>query len=101
MPPTYRRRVDGNHAEVRDALRESGWTITDYSRVGSGIPDLLAYRNTDDGIWSCWVEVKQIGEKLTEAEREFFSFAPGRKMVVTGGEEAVTALNSLWLGYGD
>lgn len=38
---SYRKRVDANHAAIREALRKAGWTVEDTSRVGGGFADLL------------------------------------------------------------
>lgn len=39
-------KVDGNHAEIVNALRQAGVGVCDLSRAGEGVPDLLAsYRN--------------------------------------------------------
>lgn len=40
----YRKRVDANHAVIRDALRKLGWFVRDCSAVGNGFPDLIAVR---------------------------------------------------------
>lgn len=37
----YRSRVDANHHAVVSALRQIGCSVTDLSRVGGGVPDLL------------------------------------------------------------
>lgn len=89
-PPTYNRKVDLNHGEVRDAIRRAGYKVEDYSRLGNGIFDLLAY--TPDKTFSCWVEVKQKGETLTEAEEFFYETAPGHKVIVYGPEDAIAKL---------
>jgi hypothetical protein len=36
-----RAKVDRNHAEVRDALRQIGWWVKDASKWGEGWPDLM------------------------------------------------------------
>ena len=35
------RRVDSNHAEIRDGLRQAGADVTDLSGIGGGIPALI------------------------------------------------------------
>ena len=37
----YRKRVDANHAPIRNALRSMGWTVIDTSSVGGGMSDLI------------------------------------------------------------
>lgn len=88
----YAKRTDGNHQEIREALRQAGYSVIDYSRAGMGIPDLCAMR----GAFRCWVEVKMPGEGLTDAEHRFFESAPGCKIVATTPEDAVEQLQALW-----
>jgi len=38
----HAKRVDTNHAEIRDGLRDLGWTVLDLSACGGGVPDLCA-----------------------------------------------------------
>lgn len=37
----HAKRVDGNHSELRDALRALGWDVLDLSAAGCGVPDLV------------------------------------------------------------
>lgn len=83
-------RLDGNHAEIVQALRSAGIAVKSLAAVGGGLPDLLvAFRET-----TCLLEVKD-GSKppseraLTAAEAEFFATWPGKVFVVTSAEEAV------------
>ncbi len=66
------KRVDANHAEVRDALRQRGWDVEDFSNIGGGIPDLLAVHRWRQHSWrgrlAYLVEVKD-GEKPPSARR--------------------------------
>ena len=64
---TYGRRVDNNHAEIRDGLRMLGFVVWDTSQAGYGFPDLVVARG---GVVRA-VEVKSKGGKLTEAETRF------------------------------
>lgn len=41
-------RLDGNHAEIVDALRRSGRLVLSLARMGEGVPDILTYR-ADEG----------------------------------------------------
>ena len=36
----YAKRIDENHREIRDGLRDLGWVVHDLSAVGGGVPDL-------------------------------------------------------------
>jgi Holliday junction resolvase len=41
MPGRRGRRVDGNQASIVEALRASGWHVSDTSNAGDGFPDLV------------------------------------------------------------
>ncbi len=82
-------KVDGNHAEVVQALRQAGIAVRSMAGVGDGFPDLLcAFRDT-----LVLLEVKDGSlppseRKLTRQEAEFIAAWP-KTYVVTSGEEAV------------
>jgi hypothetical protein len=65
--------VDDNHAEIKAALQQCGWTVIDTSRLGDGFADLLVARAGRIEL----IEVKDGDKPLsrqqpTEAEREFY-----------------------------
>ncbi len=73
----YARRVDGNHGQIREALRMvPGCHVWDSSHAGSGLPDLIVtYRHA---MW--FLEIKDPTQvpskrKLSPAEVEFKAFA--------------------------
>jgi hypothetical protein len=70
----YARKVDGNHRQVIDHLRDIGWRVHDTSRLGGGFPDATAYH---DRFGLHLLEIKMPGEKLTAKEREFFALFDG------------------------
>lgn len=82
----YARRVDRNHAAVRDGLRRLGYRVFDCSRLGGGFPDLL--------VLACGrlvlLEVKMPGEGLTRDEEVFHSLFP--VSIVRNVDEALEAL---------
>jgi hypothetical protein len=41
MPRGYASRVDNNHKEIVDALRQAGASIIDTAKLGGGLPDLI------------------------------------------------------------
>jgi len=86
---SYAKRTDGNHAEIRDGLREAGYTVVDYSGVGGGIPDLLVISKCEASVW---MEAKIVGGKLTKAEWRFFDTYTGLKFVVYSLEDALEKL---------
>ena len=40
----HAKRTDANHAAIRQAFRDLGWTVEDLSHVGHGVPDLYVER---------------------------------------------------------
>jgi hypothetical protein len=59
----HARRVDENHALLRDGLRGLGFDVLDLSGVGGGVPDLCV--RVIPGI-SLFLEVKRPGIKKAE-----------------------------------
>jgi hypothetical protein len=71
----YAKRVDANHGEVRDGLREDGYLVEDMSHIGHGILDLAVQSPTG---WppTLWLEIKDGKQppskrKLTPEEERF------------------------------
>ena len=69
----YAKRTDGNHAEIREAMRDAGATVEDLSGSGRGVPDTLV-RTTDDRL--LLVEIKTPTGKLTPAQVKFHKRFP-------------------------
>lgn len=85
-----RGRVDGNHAEIREAFRSVGASVCDLSAVGEGCPDLLVGFRTHLYL----VEVKSSTGTLTEAQEAFLAHFPVH--VVRTVEEALRLLQESW-----
>lgn len=88
-----RARVDNNHADVIQALRDAGMTAVSLAAVGSGVPDIAAGWR---GI-TCLLEVKRADlppskRALTVDERNFHETWGGHVCVVTTPEDAVLAV---------
>jgi len=85
-------KVDGNQADVVDALRKAGIAVRSMAAVGQGFPDLLcAFRDV-----LVLLEVKDGSlppseRKLTKQEAEFVAAWP-KTYVVTSGDEAVAVV---------
>ena len=65
-------RTDGNHKSILAALERAGWEIVDLSRVGQGVPDLLAVRASH----AVLIEIKDGAKsasrrQLTDQQRAF------------------------------
>jgi hypothetical protein len=87
----HAKRVDENHAEIRDGLRKLGHDVFDFSHVGGGVGDLAVKVSAT---MSIWLEVKKNKkEKLTDKEVIFKMLWFDVYHVVTSIEEAVAAIN--------
>ena len=69
----FARRTDGNHAEIRDAMRQAGATVEDLSGSGRGMPDTMVW--TPDGRLLL-VEIKLPKGTLTKAQVRFHARFP-------------------------
>lgn len=92
----HAKRVDANHAEIRDGLRADGWDVLDLSDCGNGIPDLCV--GHPFGFEPLFLEVKD-GKKppsareLTAAEKNWNRFCGSITVTVLSLEEAKEACN--------
>lgn len=61
-------RVDGNHVEMCEGLRQSGRLVLSLARMGNGVPDVLTWR-ADEGcrLW----EIKMPKGKLRRQQECF------------------------------
>ena len=83
-------RVDGNQAQIVEALRAVGCSVVDLHRVGGGVSDLLACFRGETFLIEC-----KVGEpRFTEAEDAFMASWPGRIEVVTSPEGALRAIGA-------
>ena len=69
----WAKRTDGNHAEIRDAMRAAGAEVEDLSGSGKGMPDTLVY--TSDGRLLL-VEIKMPKGTLTAPQVRFHARFP-------------------------
>jgi hypothetical protein len=81
VTPRYAAKTDANHAEIRDGLRELGFSVIDTFRLGDGTPDMvviglriakLANDNYQGDNVMSWWEIKDKGGDFTEKEQGFF-----------------------------
>ncbi len=73
----HAKRVDGNHAAIRDGIRAMGYEVLDLSAAGEGVPDLAV--KVGAGLVQ-FLEVKDgskplSAQKLTEAQERWHNFA--------------------------
>ena len=76
--PGYARRRDTVHSEIRDVLRECGFSVFDAGAVGGSFPDLVVGAH---GI-TYLVEIKGPRGKLSAGQREFAEAWRGGPVVV-------------------
>lgn len=87
MPPRYAKKIDGNHKEIRDGLRQLGFEAQDTSSMGNGMSDLVVA--VDDTTY--FIEIKEGNNPMTPAELAFKDMIRERAVyaVVHSIEEAV------------
>lgn len=81
----YASRVDSNHKEIADRLREAEYSVLSLARLGFDAPDLLV----GTGLHNLLFEIKTEKGKLSEGQKEFFKNWRGPKFVVRSKEEAL------------
>jgi len=86
-----RARVDKNHKSIVECFRKLGCSVLSLSSQGKGCPDLLiSYQ------MQCYlIEVKDIGGKLRESQKEFMRTWGSPVYVVRSNNEVVSLLNKL------
>lgn len=96
----YARKVDANHAEIRDGLRALGHEVLDLSAAGQGIPDLMVKRKgwESTGI-PVFLEVKRPDIKksdqaLTAAQERWWHFCWRMTRVVQTLDEAIAEVGN-------
>jgi hypothetical protein len=96
----YAKRRDNNHQDIAQALRKAGFEVIDFGSAGHDIPDLLAVKPLQDGrAYTCWVEVKAKGGRLSGGQKRFQGlFQPkGEWYEGRDPEDTVVALQTLYL----
>lgn len=91
-------RVDANHAEVVQALRDIGCSVLSLAQIGKGCPDILVARHSMAG--ALLMEIKDgrkppSARKLTNDELKFHGSWQGPLAVVDSVESAIRAVVSL------
>ena len=69
MRRSRRANPDRNQAAIVEALRAAGWLVASTTEVGSGFPDLLAFKPST-GVWKL-IEVKQPNKPLKPSQVSF------------------------------
>lgn len=90
----YAKKVDANHAAIRDFLRFEGWEVLDLSAAGQGVPDLAVKLSSDLPGKSVFLEVKRPDIKkkdqaLTKDQELFHYYFHAQTFIVQTPEEAL------------
>ena len=91
MTPAYAKKVDANQAEIVEALRAAGASVTDLSRFGHGVPDLLVGYNFRNYL----LEVKAHSAKLTPSEERWRDNWEGTAFIVRTVEHALRVIGAI------
>lgn len=89
-------RVDDNHKEITDALRDIGATVQSLAALGQGVPDLLVARQ--GGLWL--MEVKDgkkppSKRKLTPDEEAWIAAWAAPVHIVESIEQALAVVGAI------
>lgn len=88
----YARKIDNNHTEIVNLLRQSHCSVLNLFRVGDNCPDLLiGYRGKN-----YLAEVKSEKGKLTEGQREFMRLWRGAPVIVGYNFEQIWGEITCW-----
>lgn len=90
----FAKRVDGNHKEIRDALRKVGYKVRDYSKCGMGVPDLCVMVLPG---YPLFLEIKDpkqnnFHQQLSEAEKEWMEYCGSITRKILSFEEAIKVI---------
>lgn len=98
----HAKRVDGNHAHVRDGIRAAGYPVLDLSGCGDGVPDLAVMIAPCKSVL---LEVKDgskvpSAQKLTDAEQVWFAFNGSISRVVNSLPAALAVIKEFENNHG-
>jgi hypothetical protein len=84
-------RIDSNHNEIVEALRDIGASVTSMAAVGMGFPDLaVGFRGRN-----YLLEIKGPKGELNDYQRAFHGMWKGRISVVRTADEALRAIGAI------
>ena len=86
----YAKRVDLNHADIRDGLKALGWDVLDLSGVGGGVPDLCVWLSPGRSLFLevKRADIKKAEQAMTPAQEEWWRFNWRSTRIVQTLEEA-------------
>lgn len=83
----FAKRVDGNHAEIKEVFIKSGFSVFDTKGVGGGFPDLLIGRQG----YTWLVEIKMPEGKLNDIQKKFHQEWKGCAIAIIKTVEEATS----------
>lgn len=84
--PRYAARRDTTHADIRDGLRQAGFSVFDAGGVGGSFPDLVVGAHG----MTFLIEVKSPGGEISDGQSKFAtSWRGGPVIVVYSKEQAI------------
>ena len=89
MTSRFAARKDLNQPAIEDALTAAGYQWWSLHRQGYGVPDLLVLSKSGVPVL---MEIKRVGEHLTDAEQEFHSEYKAPLEVVYDEQQAVDCM---------
>lgn len=78
-------RIDKNHNQIVDALRQVGVTVQSLANIGKGCPDIVAA--DDENTWL--IEIKGPKGKLTEHQEKWIDEWRGPVFIVRTVDDAL------------
>ena len=88
------KRVDNNHAEIRNAAKAAGYFVADTSRMGEGFPDLVIANKS--GLTAMLFEVKTPETPMKDAEVKFImQLVQPVYRIVMSGQQVVDIMSGL------
>lgn len=84
-------KVDSNHGEIVNGLRQAGFSVTSLAKVGNGAPDAVVGA---EGV-NVLLEFKMPGEKLNDAEQKWHASWLGTVYVVHSFDEAFRVVRAV------
>lgn len=83
-------KVDGNHRQILDALKQMGWSVCDTSRLGEGKPDAFIARSGR----VIALEIKSVRGKPNAAQNRFKRDWRGEYAIVRTVEGALELIRA-------
>lgn len=88
----FAKRVDKNHAEIKEVFKKAGWSVFDAKNIGQGFPDLIVGKHGSTFL----VEIKTPTGKLTTPQREFMlNWKGGAVVILRTVEEALNFIKAV------